>query len=697
MSRSKNGDPSSSDSANQTSAVAATATASSEGNTTAGKNNTAAAVNPTDTVPPPLASIPQTAAAPAMPSTAADTSVPAAVAPQSGNNNPRESRGNRDDAAAALKDPNYTSGNHQHHHSSSRHHHHSSHHHHGSSAQPAGAAGQSSSQQQAGGSSSGKLHSSSPNVVGVHYKVGKKIGEGSFGIIYEGVNMMNNQPVAIKFEPRKSDAPQLRDEYRTYKILANSVGIPSVYYYGQEGLHNILCIDLLGPSLEDMFDLCNRKFSIKTVCMAAKQMITRVQQIHEKNLIYRDIKPDNFLIGRLPRHNEPVPPNVVVSSDPYSIVANHSPQHPHPASQVYMVDFGMAKQYRDPKTKQHIPYREKKSLSGTARYMSINTHLGREQSRRDDLESLGHVFMYFLRGSLPWQGLKAATNKQKYEKIGEKKQAVPVKELCDGFPEEFAEYLSYSRNLKFEDEPNYNYLKGLFNKVLQRNGDVDDGVFDWMVAMDTQRKEKERQRELDREQRERERAERRAQKEAQQNAAAAAAAASTSTANIATGGSNQAGGSSSAFPPGSANQTQLQIRGSTPLLPVNTGAATSAGGLHARDGTGAVASTPLRNSTVGVLGSPTVPGGGSSSNGGYANLQNAGSAGGDAINAADAGPGRASNAVAEKGGAAVAKDRKGSNGGNGGHVTAVADRRRKKKWWKRMFSWCGGKDGDSTH
>ncbi|MCJ1448406.1 MAG: casein kinase I [Stictis urceolatum] len=297
------------------------------------------------------------------------------------------------------------------------------------------------------------MASSSSNVVGVHYRVGKKIGEGSFGVIFEGTNLLNNQQVAIKFEPRKSDAPQLRDEYRTYKILVGCPGIPNVYYFGQEGLHNILVIDLLGPSLEDLFDHCNRRFSIKTVVMVAKQMLSRVQTIHEKNLIYRDIKPDNFLIGR-----------------PSSKSANV----------IHVVDFGMAKQYRDPKTKQHIPYRERKSLSGTARYMSINTHLGREQSRRDDLEALGHVFMYFLRGGLPWQGLKAATNKQKYEKIGEKKQTTAIKDLCENFPEEFNKYLSYVRNLGFEDTPDYDYLRDLFTQALKNTGEVEDGEYDWM-------------------------------------------------------------------------------------------------------------------------------------------------------------------------------------------------------------------------
>ncbi|KAH8100072.1 kinase-like protein [Cristinia sonorae] len=294
----------------------------------------------------------------------------------------------------------------------------------------------------------------SNGIIGTHFRVGKKIGEGSFGVVFEGTNILNSQPVAIKFEPRKSEAPQLRDEYRSYRTLNGTPGVPQVHYFGQEGLHNVLVIDLLGPNLEDLFDMCGRKFTIKTVCMAAKQMVTRVQSIHEKSLIYRDIKPDNFLIGV-----------------PGSKTANT----------IHIIDFGMAKHYRDPKTKQHIPYRERKSLSGTARYMSINTHLGREQSRRDDLESLGHVFMYFLRGGLPWQGLRAATNKQKYEKIGEKKQSTPIDELCEGFPEEFAIYMNYVRKLGFEETPDYDFLRELFSKVLKTLNEPEDGVFDWML------------------------------------------------------------------------------------------------------------------------------------------------------------------------------------------------------------------------
>lgn len=198
--------------------------------------------------------------------------------------------------------------------------------------------------------------------------------------------------------------------------------------------------------------MCGRKFSVKTCCMTARQMLSRVQTIHEKNLIYRDIKPDNFLIGRPGTKG---------------------------AGTVYVVDFGMAKQYRDPKTKQHIPYRERKSLSGTARYMSINTHLGREQSRRDDLEALGHVFFYFLRGGLPWQGLKAATNKQKYEKIGEKKQSTPIAELGEGYPDEFGIYLSYVRKLTFDETPDYDFLRDLFATAMQNAGETDDQVYDW--------------------------------------------------------------------------------------------------------------------------------------------------------------------------------------------------------------------------
>jgi hypothetical protein len=266
------------------------------------------------------------------------------------------------------------------------------------------------------------------------------------------VNIISGEEVAIKLESVKAKHPQLEYEAKVYKTLAGGVGVPFVRWFGQECDYNAMVIDLLGPSLEDLFNFCNRRFSLKTVLLLADQMISRVEYIHSRNFIHRDIKPDNFLMGIGKRGN-----------------------------QVNVIDFGLAKKYRDPKTHLHIPYRENKNLTGTARYTSINTHLGVEQSRRDDLESLGYVLMYFLRGSLPWQGLKAATKKQKYERIMEKKMMTPTESLCRGFPTEMAIYLNCCRSLRFDDRPDYSYLRKLFRDLFVREGYQYDYVYDWSI------------------------------------------------------------------------------------------------------------------------------------------------------------------------------------------------------------------------
>ncbi|XP_030541728.1 casein kinase 1-like protein 3 isoform X1 [Rhodamnia argentea] len=289
-------------------------------------------------------------------------------------------------------------------------------------------------------------------VVGGKYKLGRKIGSGSFGEIFLATDVDTFEMVAVKIENNRTKHPQLLYEAKLYSILQGGSGISSIKWSGVDGEDNVAVLELLGPSLEDLFVYCGRKFSLKTVLMLADQMITRIEYMHSKGFLHRDIKPDNYLMG-LGRK----------------------------ANQVYIIDFGLAKRYRDSTTNRHIPYRENKNLTGTARYASCNTHLGIEQSRRDDLESLGYVLLYFLRGSLPWQGLKAATKKQKYDKICEKKLSTPIEVLCKSYPVEFASYFHYCHSLTFDQRPDYGFLKRLFRELFTREGYPFDYVFDWTI------------------------------------------------------------------------------------------------------------------------------------------------------------------------------------------------------------------------
>jgi len=289
-------------------------------------------------------------------------------------------------------------------------------------------------------------------LIGNQYRIGAKIGSGSFGEIYIGRKKDEDIEVAIKLEPVKTKTPQLMGEARILKLMQGIVGMPKLHWQGLEGEVNVMVMELLGPSMEDLFNYCGRKFSLKTVLMIADQIISRIESLHTKNFIHRDIKPDNFLVGIRKKSNF-----------------------------VHLIDFGLAKKYKDPKSGQHIPYKENKNLTGTARYASLNAHLGVEQSRRDDLEAIGHVLLYFYKGYLPWQGIKAVNKQEKYHKIMEKKLTMPIEIMCKGCPTEMSTYLQYCRTLRFDERPDYSYVRKLFKDLFRRCSYKFDYYYDWVL------------------------------------------------------------------------------------------------------------------------------------------------------------------------------------------------------------------------
>ena len=290
------------------------------------------------------------------------------------------------------------------------------------------------------------------------YILGHIIGSGSYGKVYTSKDAETNEPTAIKLEP-KAKHNRLSNEAKLYDALKGGRGIPSVRWYGTEGDFNVMVMDMLGDSLETLrYALPKQKndqsiphaFSLKTVLMIGLQLLDRIEYIHDHGILHRDIKPENILIG------------------------NGAAAHI-----IHIVDFGLAKYYRRDDT--HISSRTHTGLTGTTRYASINAHK-EEQSRRDDMESIGFVLVCLLRGRLPWQGMKTRSKKRKHDQILDKKTNIPLGELCWGCPPEFQTYFEHCRNLGFVDTPDYSHLKQLLRNVFERESFTMDKEFDWILA-----------------------------------------------------------------------------------------------------------------------------------------------------------------------------------------------------------------------
>lgn len=284
-------------------------------------------------------------------------------------------------------------------------------------------------------------------VVEGKYRISSKIGEGSFGKIFSGVNANNDDKVAIKIE-KSSESSLLKNEAKLYKLLEDCTGIPKLRSFGQEGIFNYMVIDLLGDSLEALRQKCGGTFSLKTVIGVGLQMIRRLEAIHNLGVIHRDIKPDNFLI------------------DPKTNL-------------VYLIDFGLARRYIDRDNK-HFRQDSGRKLTGTARYASANVHNGLTPSRRDDLESVGYVMLYLLNGKLPWQAIKTSDKVERYRLIGEQKLNRSMWECFKGSPDEFVLYLNYCRRLEFDEDPDYEYLRNILVNLYKLHGYTVDNGYDWV-------------------------------------------------------------------------------------------------------------------------------------------------------------------------------------------------------------------------
>ena len=276
------------------------------------------------------------------------------------------------------------------------------------------------------------------------YRCLEYIGEGSKSLVYKAV--YNNKYYALKLQDIKN-FPNILSNEASIMIYLQGPNIPYISTYGSSGGYNIIAMQLLGENLQKIFEN-QGSFSIKTVCILAFQMISVLEHIHTKGIIHRDIKPENFLIGK----------------------DNNS-------KYLYLIDFGVSKFFD--KNGLNSILIDKKDLIGSPRYASINALRGIEQSMRDDLESVGYVLVYFLKGRLPWMGIDCKDRSEKLKKICIRKIETSSSDLCSGLPKEFVEYMDYVKDLEYGQMPDYHMIKNLFLKILRNNKCKFDYLYDW--------------------------------------------------------------------------------------------------------------------------------------------------------------------------------------------------------------------------